>query len=210
MPFITCISDTHNFHDKVFLPETDILIHAGDATGLGSLKEISSFLYWFSQQPAKHKILIAGNHDWLYENDFYLANSLLSQYSDITYLNDSMVEVLGVKIYGSPITPRFFDWAFNADHDELCDSWSKIPEGVDILVTHGPPHGILDLTDEGNMMGCPILAYEIVSRIKPKYHIFGHCHEGYGQKEEGGINYINASICNRKYKPVNKPITISL
>jgi predicted phosphohydrolase len=119
MPKIVLISDTHNLHSKITIPECDILIHAGDATGRGTLQEVSSFLYWLSQQPAKHKVAIAGNHDWLFDRDPFMARNLLSQYSNITMLNDELKEVMGLKIYGSPVTPRFFDWAFNADEDDL-------------------------------------------------------------------------------------------
>jgi Icc-related predicted phosphoesterase len=210
MPKVVCISDTHNLHQKITVPECDILIHAGDATGRGTLKEVSSFLYWLSQQPAKHKVLISGNHDWIYESDSFIAKNLVSQYQDIVYLEDSSAEIMGLKFYGSPITPRFFDWAFNADEDDLYDTWSKIPDGIDFLITHGPPHGVLDITDEGKAIGCPILANEIMYRIKPKYHIFGHCHEGYGQQKIEGITYVNASSCNRKYQPVNLPIILEL
>lgn len=210
MPKIVLISDTHNLHSKITIPECDILIHAGDATGRGTLQEVSSFLYWLSQQPAKHKVAIAGNHDWLFDRDPFMARNLLSQYSDIIMLNDELKEVMGLKIYGSPVTPRFFDWAFNADEDDLYETWSKIPDGIDILVTHGPPKGVLDITQDGDSVGCPILAAEIMYRIKPKYHIFGHIHEGYGQQKIEGITYINASTCNRKYQPVNPPIILDI
>jgi Icc-related predicted phosphoesterase len=210
MPKIVCISDTHNLHQKIIIPECDILIHAGDATGRGTLKEVSSFLYWFSQQPAKHKVFVAGNHDWLFETDPFMAKDLVAQYSDVIHLENSSTEVMGLKFYGSPITPRFFDWAFNADNDDLYEAWSKIPDGLDFLITHGPPHGVLDITEEGKAMGCPILANEIMYRAKPKHHLFGHCHEGYGQQKIEGITYINASSCNRKYQPVNLPIILEL
>jgi Icc-related predicted phosphoesterase len=210
MPKIVLISDTHNLHSKIAIPECDILIHAGDATGRGTLQEVSSFLYWLSQQPAKHKVAIPGNHDWLFDRDPFMARNLLSQYSDIIMLNDELKEVMGLKIYGSPVTPRFFDWAFNADEDDLYETWSKIPDGIDILVTHGPPKGVLDITQDGDSVGCPILAAEIMYRIKPKYHIFGHIHEGYGQQKIEGITYINASTCNRKYQPVNPPIILDI
>lgn len=210
MPKIVLISDTHNLHSKITIPECDILIHAGDATGRGTLQEVSSFLYWLSQQPAKHKVAIPGNHDWLFDTDPFMAKNLLSQYSDIVMLNDELKEVMGLKIYGSPVTPRFFDWAFNADEDDLYETWSKIPDGIDILVTHGPPKGVLDITQDGDSVGCPILAAEIMYRIKPKYHIFGHIHEGYGQQKIEGITYINASTCNRKYQPVNPPIILDI
>lgn len=208
MPKIVCISDTHNLHSKVKIPECDILIHAGDATGRGTLQEASSFLYWFAQQSAKHKILVWGNHDIIGEDNPNLAKMLLSEYPSITYLENSGAEVLGIKFWGSPWTPRFFDWAFNADPDKLVEVWSTIPEGIDVLITHGPPFGILDETEEGNLIGCKILLHEVQTRVKPKYHVFGHDHEGYGLKVVGETTFINASSCDRRYRPVNPPIIL--
>jgi len=210
MPKITFISDTHNQHHKIRIPESDVLIHAGDATGKGSIQEIVSFLSWLSQQPAKHKIYVAGNHDFLFERDFNLSRALLLEHPSITYLQDSMIEVMGLKIYGSPWTPRFYDWAFNADYDKLIKVWSIVPENIDILVTHGPPFEILDRTDEGINVGCKTLFYEIQNRIKPKYHVMGHIHEGYGIKVVEKTTFINASSCDRKYRPVNPPITLDI
>jgi len=210
MPKIVCISDTHNLHSKVKIPECDILIHAGDATGRGTLQEITSFLFWFSQQPAKHKVLCFGNHDFLPETNPTLTRMLLSEHPSITYIENSEATVMGLRIWGSPWTPRFYDWAFNADPDKLIEVWNSIPEGIDILVTHGPPFGILDETEEGVKAGCNILLHEIQNRIKPKYHISGHIHEGYGTKVVDGITFVNASSCDRRYRPVNRPIILEI
>jgi Icc-related predicted phosphoesterase len=210
MPKVTFISDTHNQHRKIKIPESDILIHAGDATGRGDIREVTSFLSWLSQQPAKHKIYIAGNHDFLFERDPTFSKVLLSEYPSITYLQDNLVEIMDLKIYGSPWTPRFYNWAFNADEDKLTQVWSAIPSRVDILVTHGPALDILDKTEDGDNVGCKILLQEIQTRILPKYHVAGHIHEGYGVKVVGETTFINASSCNIMYKPVNPPLTIDI
>jgi Icc-related predicted phosphoesterase len=210
MPKITFISDTHNQHNKVKISDTDILIHAGDATGKGTLTEVTSFLNWLSQQPAKQKIYVAGNHDFLFEEDLSMAKMILSEYPTIKYLEDSMVEVLGLKIWGSPHQPIFYNWAFNKTEEKLSEIWSNIPSEIDILVTHGPPLGILDRTRDGRMVGCKSLADNVLNRIKPKIHHFGHIHESYGTAEVGGIKFINSSICTLAYRPDNKPIIIDL
>lgn len=207
---VTCISDTHNYHDKIKIEETDILIHSGDATGRGSLSEMKSFFSWLERQPSKWKIYIAGNHDFLPEKDPSLFRMLLAEHPQVIYLENSEVTVEGIRIYGSPITPRFYDWAFNADSPLLRKAWGSIPSGIDILVTHGPPFGILDKTDEEINAGCKILLHEIQTRIKPKYHLMGHIHEGYGSKVIDGITFINASSCNRKYQPINPPIIFEI
>ena len=210
MPKLTFISDTHNLHSKIKIEPCDILIHTGDATGRGTIPEISSFLYWLSNQPAQHKVFVSGNHDWIYQKDPQMASMLISQYSDITYLQDSMVELMGLKIYGSPWTPRFYDWAFMGDPPLLETKWSQIPDGIDILLTHGPAYGILDDTDDNDKAGCKTLRHHILTRIKPKVFCSGHIHEGYGQLKVDDTLFINASSCNSSYRPVNPPITIEV
>ncbi|HKX84397.1 MAG TPA: metallophosphatase domain-containing protein, partial [Pyrinomonadaceae bacterium] len=145
MPRIVCISDTHNCNEQIAVPEGDILIHSGDATIKGTDQEVIEFIRWFSRLPHKHKIFVAGNHDWFFELDNNYARRLLAD-SNITYLQDSSTQIDDLKLYGSPWQPRFFDWAFNLDRGyELAEKWKLIPNDIDILITHGPPNGILDL-----------------------------------------------------------------
>jgi len=207
---ITFISDTHNKHNKIKILESDILIHAGDATGRGSVQEVASFLNWFEQQPAKHKIYVAGNHDFLLEKDPLLSKMLLSEHPSIIYLQDSMIEIMGLKIYGSPHQPFFHNWAFNKNESQLKDIWSNIPDEVDILVTHGPPLNILDETEDGDRVGCNWLRKAVLERIKPRVHHFGHIHEGYGTMQIDNTIFVNSSICDVMYRPDNKPIFIEI
>lgn len=210
MPKITFISDTHNQHSQIKIPKSDILIHAGDATGRGTLPEIVSFLNWFEQQPAIHKIYVAGNHDFLFEKDPYLAKAILAEHSSIIYLQDTSIQIMGLEIYGSPHQPRYHNWAFNKSDFELKNLWAKIPDKVDILVTHGPPLDILDKIDLGDKVGCKWLKQTVLERVKPKVHHFGHIHESYGTLQIDNTIFINSSICNLMYRPDNKPITIDL
>ncbi len=211
MPKIVCLSDTHNCNEQIIVPEGDILIHAGDATGRGSIPEIIAFNRWFSNLPHRYKIFIAGNHDWLFETNNSYARSLLS--SKIIYLQDSFVEIEGLKIYGSPWQPRFYDWAFNLMRGaELAEKWKLIPNDTDVLITHGPPHGILDEVPRQYWIentGCEELRKK-VEEIRPKAHIFGHIHCGYGQTEEFGVKFINASNCDEEYNPTQPPIVFEL
>lgn len=213
MPRIVAISDTHSRHEKMpALPDGDILIHAGDATGLGKLDEITEFNRWLGTLPHKHKIFVAGNHDWLFEKSPELARALMT---NAIYLQDNLVEIEGLKIYGSPWQPRFFNWAFNVNRGvPIAQKWALIPYDTDVLITHGPPHGIMDnvfdpWADTVEAVGCEELL-PVVKRIKPRAHIFGHIHAGYGQVEIDGIQFINASICNEVYAPVHPPIVIDL
>jgi len=205
---IVCISDTHSLHDLVTIPEGDMLIHAGDMTNRGSIKDLVKFNNWIKVLPHKYKIIIAGNHDFCWEKDHALSRAVLNE--SIVYLIDNMITIEDINIYGSPWQPRFFDWAFNVDRGTcLKAKWDKIPMHTDILITHGPPKNILDKCERDNRVGCEDLLNRI-NEVKPKYHIFGHIHEGYGTKEKNNITFVNASICNKKYNPCNKPIIIEI
>ena len=219
---IVFISDTHDQHDRMLapIPDGDILIHAGDATMMGRINEIAAFGAWFRNLPHKHKVLVAGNHDWLFEKNPELAIQLLNngilninRGDDVVYLKDSGAEIAGLKIYGSPWQPTFYDWAFNLDRGEpIKAKWDLIPEGLDILITHGPPMGIHDqITPHMGTehLGCEELM-KAVERVKPKIHVFGHIHGGYGKTPYVYTTFVNASICNEAYKPVNEPIVIDL
>jgi len=211
MPKIVCLSDTHNYSQQIVVPDGDILIHAGDATIQGSIQEIVLFNHWFRNLPHAHKIFVAGNHDWLFETNNHYARTLLD--SSIHYLQDSSIEIGGLKIYGSPWQPRFFDWAFNLMRGaELAEKWKLIPEDTDILITHGPPFGILDEVPRQDFIentGCEELRKR-VETIKPKLHIFGHIHCGYGTTEKFGVKFVNASNCDESYEPTNAPVVIDL
>lgn len=203
---IVCLSDTHN--EQFDVPEGDILIHAGDATIRGTVEEVSAFNAWFSALPHKHKIFVAGNHDWLFETNPVMARAVLDK--SVIYLLDSSVEIDGLKVYGSPWQPRFYDWAFNLNRGpEMAEKWDLIPAGTDVLITHGPPHGILDRTAYGDLAGCEELIKK-VKDVRPQVHIFGHIHEGYGQIDKFGVTFINASNCDEKYYPVNPPIVLNI
>ncbi len=215
MPRVVCLSDTHNCTNEIEVPEGDLLIHAGDATITGTLEEVKRFNRWFSSLPHKNKIFVAGNHDWLFERDNVQARSLLDP--SIVYLQDRSVQIDGLKIYGSPWQPRFYDWAFNLMRGaEIAEKWRLIPSDVDLLITHGPPHLILDEvpTRYGvENAGCEELRKrieEIVMSGKLKLHLFGHIQCGYGTHDEFGVRFVNASNCDEEYKPTQPPIVIDI
>ena len=205
----TIISDTHGSHHDLKLPKGDILIHAGDVCNRGSKNEAIDFLEWFEKQDFKYKIFIAGNHDFYFEDG--PEEEIMKLIPDsIIYLNDSGVEIEGLKIWGSPVQPRFFDWAFNRDRGpQIAKHWNLIPNDTDILITHGPVYGILDRTSRGQLAGCEDLLKKI-KETKIKLHICGHIHEAYGMKTVDNVTYINASVLNLAYKLVNKPVEIDL
>lgn len=213
---IILISDTHGKHheltadlDKLMTDyENTMIIHAGDVTDTGKPHQILDFLNWFSRLNCHHKVFVAGNHDFGFEKN----NDIAPEFKEmgVTYLMDNMVELEGIKIYGSPWQPRFYDWAFNVDRgDAIAKKWKNIPEGLDVLVTHGPVHGILDDTYFGQRVGCEELQKKIWE-IKPMMHVCGHIHYARGYKPFNGINFFNASVLGENYMYINKPIVVIL
>ena len=207
---IIALSDTHGMYEGLEVPAGDVLVFAGDATRHGSLDELIHFNGWLEGLSHKHKIVVAGNHDWSWEKDpinssLYLTNAV--------YLQDGELEIDGVNFYGSPWTPQYYDWAFMLPRNgaELGQKWLEIPYDTDVLITHGPPHSILDQREDdmfgrGENVGCQLL-FEHIGQLKDlKAHIFGHIHEAYGKQ----VRSYNVSICNRAYEPVNRVTVIEI
>jgi len=201
------ISDTHGMYSNLELPDGDVLIHAGDITRHGKLSELKDFNVWLGEQPHQHKIIIAGNHDWCFERQKQASLKILT---NAMYLEDESITIAGYTFYGSPWQPRFQNWAFNLTRGKaLQEKWDLITENVDVLITHGPAFGLLDKIHSGENTGCENLLTKI-EEIKPKVHICGHIHEGYGRVEHQGIEFINASVTNERYKPTNAPIVFTI
>ncbi len=200
---IVAISDTHALHRSVDIPPGDVLVHAGDITGHGAIDEVRGFNTFLATLPHPHKIVIAGNHDFCFEKDPVASRAELT---NGIYLQDEAVEIGGIRFYGSPWQPWFFDWAFNLQRGaEIRAKWDLIPSDTDVLITHGPPRGHGDMTCRGEAAGCDDLL-EAVERVQPRVHIFGHIHEGAGVTLNGRTTFINASICDLAYRPVNAPV----
>lgn len=222
MTRVVFISDTHGH--RVEIPPCDVLVHCGDATGIGGVDQLESFNSWMRNLKktgvVKEIVFVAGNHELLLDETHRASRTrkttlhqrAVSALSDVTYLRDSGVTLCGVKFYGSPWTPRFYDWAFQIDNEDHGKRiFSSVPEGTDVIVTHGPPLGVLDLCDDGRVVGSRALL-ETVLRVKPKVHSFGHIHHSYGQVHdvETNIRFVNASTCTEAYRPLNLPISIDL
>ena len=205
---ITFISDTHGKHYKLTddLPGGWMIIHAGDVSNRGLISEINDFTLWFSKLPYEHKIFIAGNHDFGFENED--AKKQINIPDNVIYLQDSEVVIDGIKIYGSPWQPEFNNWAFNLKRGEqLVKKWSMIPNDTDILITHGPAFGMLDYVVQGLTVGCEDLVRRVFE-INPKIHVFGHIHFSYGMKKSVDTTFINASSLGERYYYDNKPIVV--
>jgi hypothetical protein len=230
---LVLISDTHNMLGRIKVPEGDVLIHAGDATGVGSARELSRFNMDLATLPHPTKLFVPGNHDKLFEQSFGIAKSLITQAivlcDEQAFIDpdDFSVQVGGerprkeaLSIYMSPWQPAFsYGWAFNLKGEKHARKiWDRVPDDTDVLVTHGPPHGLLDGVrrpssrgSEGVIehTGCPILR-DRVEAVKPRLHVCGHIHEGHGRDEVNDIIRVNASICTEHYEPINKPIVVDL
>jgi Icc-related predicted phosphoesterase len=204
---ITTISDTHTQHNQLNLPCGDILIHAGDLCSSGSEDQVQSFVKWFAKQEYQYKIFIAGNHDfWLEQSTTKAIEKMIPK--EVIYLNDSGVTINGINIWGSPVQPEFFDWAFNRQRGAAIKKhWDLIPADTDILITHGPAFGKLDRTTSGLNVGCDDLL-TVIEKVKPKLHVCGHIHEGYGIQKNENSTFVNASVLNERYQMVNEPIVL--
>lgn len=218
------ISDTHNYHREIgFLPAADFIFHCGDFSTGGTLREFLDFITWFSGLTQfKHKVLIAGNHDMILDNGASWKDKAskrkhspelkkmcidICRRLNVHYLDNSSCHTMGLCIYGSPNSPKFGEWGFpmNTIEDER-KVYQKIPKHVDILLTHCPPYGILDVGGRNyEHLGAKGLT-ETVMLKKPKVHCFGHIHEGFGEKKFHGIHFINAAWCGIPYNRFNNYI----
>ncbi len=202
---LVVISDTHGLHDILEIPPGDVLVHAGDLTARGDLEGVRAFDHFLAGLEHRHKVVIAGNHDFCFEYQPADARALLRH---AVYLQDEAVEIEGVRFWGSPWQPWFLDWAFNLERgEEIRAKWELIPGDTDVLITHGPPAGHCDMTARGEPAGCSDLLARI-RQVKPRFHLFGHIHEGYGTSTDGVTTYVNASICDLGYRPVHPPVVL--
>jgi len=224
------LSDTHNKHNKLRIPECDILFHCGDWTGMGYKHEVERFAAWLDKQPARYIVVIPGNHEKTFEKCLDSEESSMNWFKDhcprAHLLIHEAVEIEGIKIFGSPYTPYFFNWAWNAGRTMIeaaqvfkpfiGDLWNKIPSDTQILITHGPPYGILDFCpdwvqkDKLVSVGCAELLKRVQQLNKLEIHAFGHIHlKGGNIQEHGGVKFINAAICDESYNPTNSIIEIN-
>jgi Icc-related predicted phosphoesterase len=186
---IVFISDTHGAHDRIDLPDADVLVHCGDFTNRGRSEEISVFNEWLGRQHHDVKIVVPGNHDLAFESKPTRSKALLT-HADHVLIDESVV-VSGIKFFGSPRTPQFGGWAFMYDRRGP-SPWDRIPVDTDVLITHGPAYDILDAAGSGHRCGCEALNIA-VTEISPKVHAFGHIHESRGVKQVGETLRVNAA-----------------
>lgn len=238
---VVCISDTHSRHDALLrepglLPPGDILVHAGDFTTTGTKPQMENFRDFLKTVPYAHKVVVGGNHDITLHEEYYeetgeerfhknrpdgpyFAAQMRRMFlnlrteANVHYLENEAVELMGVMFWATPWTPEYGGWAFNYEPEgDFCrELYSTIPAHTDVLITHGPPAGVGDLTIKGVRAGCPVLLEEVRSRIRPRVHVFGHIHEGFGAyQDETGQRYLNASTSTIQYRPINPPVVFDV
>ena len=192
------LSDTHNQHHLMMdLPEADIIVHSGDISFAGSEEEVVDFIQWFMLLPNKYKIFIAGNHD-----DCLFGANIDGLPENCFYLCNSSVTIEDFKFYGLPM---FMEDVIVGKYDEII---KKIPDDTDILITHQPPYGILDFS-ENTHYGDRVLL-QTVMQIHPRYHLFGHIHNACGIEKGKVTIFSNAAIVDDEYRLLNKPFVFDL
>lgn len=219
---LVIISDTHQLHEQVTLPEGDVLVHCGDFTNRGTDGALKSFLTWLSAQPHEYKVFICGNHEMGIDRGpnrkqkLELIENFTKENPKMFYLENSEVVINGVKFYGSPITPWFFDWAWNVRRGApIAAAWDQIPDDTNVLMTHGPPYGILDRVenDYGRdpHQGCFDLRERTKKLSALKVHAFGHLHlQGGNTLDVDGVTFANAAICDDAYHTVHPPVVVEI
>jgi Icc-related predicted phosphoesterase len=217
---IACVSDTHMDAMGLYkFPKADVLVHAGDITFRGTEKELKFVAEHLGKhyKDSRHHdgyqriYFVPGNHDWLFQTNEMLAREIFMKHNIIVLINESDVYE-GIKFWGSPVCPPFHNWAFYLPDKEREDLWRYIPEDTDVLITHGPPKFMRDEVHEYMKVkycGCEYLANR-VKAVKPKAHIFGHIHEGYGVTKGDHTLFVNPSLMDGGYRPENDVILIDI
>jgi Icc-related predicted phosphoesterase len=201
---IVVLSDTHRNHWNIKIPTCDILIHCGDAE-INGILPLHDFNDWLGIIPAKHKIVVGGNHDGYLE--FLRKDECKRLLTNCTYLENEFLYLEGFKIWGSPFSPMFNACSFMRYDNDLKEIWATIPLETEILITHCPPFGVLDqVLPRDDSQGSRTLK-DRVKEVHPYIHLFGHIHEGYGQYTDGKTDYYNVSVLDEQYQVAN-PVTV--
>lgn len=194
---IVAVADTHLYHADLVVPDGDLFVHAGDLCRGGSLHELAQAAQWIRSLPHPVKIVVAGNHDRVFQTNGAAAVAVLGP--GISYLEDSGVQIEGVEFWGSPWQPAYHDWAFNLKRGAaLAERWARIPEHTEVLITHSPPLGIGDRISVRDRQGCADLLAR-VEVLRPHLHLFGHIHTDGGLWRRGETVFANVTTweCER-------------
>ncbi len=204
------MSDTHGVLPVI--PECDLLLIAGDVCPVQdhSLDAQREFLHgpfkrWLEEVPARDVVLVAGNHDFIFER---LPEAIPTDWR-CTYLLDREARIQGLRVYGTPWQPWFTNWAFNLYEPDLAKKFALIPDGIDVLVCHSPPEGFGDMLLDGEAAGSSSLLGAI-QRVRPKLTVFGHVHEGRGRWQLPFGTLANVAVLNAAYDHVHPPMQFEM
>lgn len=206
---LVLLADTHTFEADLAgkIPDGDMLVHAGDLGRAGDESELAVVAAWLRSLPHRHKVVVPGNHDALFEDDPARARDL---FDGLVVLIDEAATVGGLRVYGSPWTPRYHSWSFMKERGApMAAVWTKIPDDLDLLITHGPPKGVLDDASRyrggtwagSELAGCEELARR-VALVRPRVHAFGHVHGRQGVVERNGTRFVNCTTSESEHLPV--------
>ncbi|MCA9616097.1 MAG: metallophosphatase domain-containing protein [Sandaracinus sp.] len=204
---LALLSDTHGRHTRLTMPRgIDAIVHAGDFTRRGDERESVRFLEWLASFDVP-KLLVGGNHDRFAERAPEVFRALCAA-RGIVYLAHEGATFAGLRVFGSPFVPRFRNMAFNLDRGApLATRWRELPRELDLLVTHGPPHGTLDRIVLGRHVGCEALR-DALREVKVPLHVMGHIHEAHGEVREAGRRSLN--VANATLLSVRDVVTVDL
>jgi Icc-related predicted phosphoesterase len=223
---LVVVSDTHSYHRKVEVPDGDVFIHAGDITWRGELEIFADFANWLKELPHKNKVIIFGNHELGMRSE--VKKGIIKTHSgssrDVvlqlmkdagaTYLENSGINIDGINFWGSPATPYFMDWEWNYQRGkEIGKIWDLIPQDTNVLITHGPPYGILDSVQDHarGPQGCEMLNKKVKQLPNLKAHVFGHLHQDGGKMVKlGNTIFANVAICDDAYSTSREPTIIEI
>lgn len=215
------ISDTHNRHKDLRIPsDIDAVIHCGDESESGNEwlnePEARAFFDWYSTLDIPQKVFVPGNHSTAIEQGLVRPE----QYPKVRFLIHDQTSLNGLTIFGTPYTPKFFNWSYMREREDLDIVWQSIPDDVDILISHGPPKGFMDVTRDFNTLdpvhvGSKSLTRHVTQRIKPMVHAFGHIHDepsirNFGIVNDGSTTFVNCSCCNIGGKLVNHGFVLEI
>ena len=205
---VVVISDTHGDHRKLGVLEGDVLVHCGDFEDLFGPDDqmLDDVDAWFGEQRFELILCTGGNHDLALEQRLMAGQA---PFQNALFLLDETVTFHGLKFHGAPWVPQLSGHAFFADRPALTAAWSRIPDDVDVLITHTPPRGALDVSSRGLVLGCEALAARL-EMLSPRLHCFGHVHAGRGQEHRHGTTYVNATSVNSHFEIAHPPVFIEL
>eukprot|EP00668_Euglena_longa_P015586 GGOE01019688.1.p1 GENE.GGOE01019688.1~~GGOE01019688.1.p1 ORF type:complete len:313 (+),score=44.04 GGOE01019688.1:43-939(+) len=225
------LSDTHNRHRELWVPQGDVLVHCGDFTNSGTHSELSDFAEWLGCLPHRHKVVCGGNHDLSLDPPWYASHwqdwhrefqdptvSLAILQQVCSFVEGRAIEVGTVRMFVSAQQPRQPKarppMAFGRPRGQpLKEAWRPMPRPLHVLVTHTPPHGVLDTADYGTGTDQPLGDEELMKAVRtnrPLVHVFGHIHRGRGVECKGHTLFINVACSPRGDGPLRGPIVLDL